>query len=279
MTKLEAEDLFRENLPLIDKTIGIVCRKSGMRPDQIEDFAQFAKLHMIERDYAVIRAYKERSSFGTFIGAVVMRLLLDHRNREWGKWRPSAEAERMGELAVDVERLLYRDGHRVDEAFQVIALTHLGVAREEVERIASQLPVRQRRRNVDLEEAEDVAAPRSAADAACAQIASRISAVVRTVLDRMPSDDQLILRLRFEADMTVSQIARAMDREQQRLYTRLYAIFRTLKYELAAAGITWDDVTDVIGSDTGHLDFHLKNCDSRPSQEGGSTVADREEDS
>src|ERR1044071_43806 len=275
MTILEAEHLFAENLPLIDKTIGIVCRQGGMRPDQIEDFAQFAKLHMIERDYAVIRAYQERSSFGTFIGAVVMRLLLDHRNHEWGKWRPSAEAERLGELAVDVERLLYRDGQRVDEAFHVIALTHPGVTRAEVEQIASQLPVRQRRRPVGIEEAEDVAAPRSSEDVACAQIASRISEVVRMVLDRMSGDDQLILQLRFEAGMTVSQIARAMDREQQRLYTRLYAIFRTLKFELAAAGITWEDVTDVIGTDTAHLDFNLKNRGSRPSQENGSQGADR----
>src|SRR5215212_4818774 len=113
----EASELFERNLPLIEQVIAMVCRRSGMTADDIEEFAQIAKLRLLENDYAAIRAFQGRSSFSTYIASVVMRILLDHRNHEWGKWRRSAEAERLGALAVDLERLLYRDGRTVEEAF------------------------------------------------------------------------------------------------------------------------------------------------------------------
>lgn len=275
----EPGELFLENLPLIDRTIKLVCRKSGLSSDEIEDFAQFAKLRLIENDYEKIRAYQERSSFGTFIAAVVMRILLDHRNHEWGKWRRSAEAERLGDVAIQVERLLYRDGYTLAEAFQVLAPRCPGLTHEDLAALASQIPARTRRRMVDIEEASGAAAAR-APDVDCTEIAARVSTVVQGAIGRIPEDDQLILQLRFEADMTVAQIARALDRNQQQLYRRLYALFDVLKEELESAGITAADVAYLIGSDTGFLDFKLKkNRDSRPSELDGSTVADREDDS
>lgn len=275
----EASELFLRNLTLIDETIAMVCRKSGMKADQIEDFAQIAKLRLIENDYAVIARFQKRSSFRTFIAAVVMRILLDHRNHEWGKWRPSAEAERLGEIAVALERMLYRDGLTRDEAIETAARAHPGVSHEQLESLIVAIPIRLRRRFVDLEEASlSVTSPPST-DPGGAEMARRISDVIRGVIDGMPEDDQLLLRLRFESDMTVAQISRALRRPQAPLYRRLYAIMDMLKDTLEAAGITAADVAELIGKDTGILDFSLKNRGPRPSEQDGSTVADREEDS
>jgi RNA polymerase sigma factor (sigma-70 family) len=275
----DASELFLRNLPLIDRTITSVCRRRGMSLDAIEDFAQFAKMRLIDHDYAALRKFQGRSSFGTFIAAVTANILLDYRNHEWGKWRKSAEAERLGELSVELERLLYRDWHSVDEAFHILARQHPGLTRPEIEDLAARIPVRTRRQMVGVEEARSTPAAAHAAEASLGETASRVSLVVCSVMDRMSEEDQLLLRLRFEAGMTVAQIARAMHGHQQQLYRRLYTIFEQLKEELHCAGIAAADVAELIGTDSGILDFRLKNRGVRPSERDGSTVADREEDS
>jgi RNA polymerase sigma factor (sigma-70 family) len=275
-----SSDLFLRNLPLIEQTISSVCRRKGMNADEIEEFAAVVKLRLIEDDYAVIAAFQQRSSFGTYIAAVVARLLLDHRNKEWGKWRRSAQAERLGALAVRLERLLYREEKTFDEAFAVLAESDAGLTHAEVERLATRLPSRTRRLKVGVHEADlKVSVQSSAADADRVEAAARISGVVCEVINGLPEDDQVILRLRFDADMSVPQIARALHRDTQRLYRHLYNIFGQLHEVLLDAGITAADVTNLIGHDTEYLDFQLKSRGSRPSREDGSTVADRQEDS
>jgi hypothetical protein len=162
----------------------------------------------------------------------------------------------------------------------VLTATDAGITRGEVEQLAIRLPQRTRRRKVDVEEADlKVSLPPPTADVERAEAAGRISGVVCEVIDHLPDDDQLILRLRFDADMAVPQIARALHRDTQQLYRQLYNIFGQLHEKLLRAGITVSDVTNLIGNDTEHLDFQLKTRGSRPSEENGSTVADRQEDS
>jgi RNA polymerase sigma factor for flagellar operon FliA len=275
----DASDLFLENLELIDRTIASVCRRSGLDAGEIEDFVQTAKLRLMENDYAALRAFQGRSSLATYVGAVVMRFLLDERNREWGKWRRSAEAEHLGPRAVELERLLYRHGYTVDEAFHLLAPKDPGITRAGLDALAAQIPPRTRRRKVAVDQAGVVAAPAQTPGVETAEIAARVSEVIRNAIGGIDADDQLLLRLRFDAGMTVAQIARALHRDQQQLYRRLRTICGTLREELDARGVTAADVAALIGSDSGILDFNLKNCASRPSDEAGSTVADREEDS
>src|SRR4051812_37289991 len=107
----ELRDFLLEQLSEIEQIVASICRRRGMDANATEEFTAVVRLKLVEDDYAVIRAYQKRSTFPVYIAAVVRRLLLDHHNREWGKWRTSAEAERLGSLAVALERILYRD-HR-----------------------------------------------------------------------------------------------------------------------------------------------------------------------
>jgi RNA polymerase sigma factor (sigma-70 family) len=275
----DASEFFLRNLPLIEQTIAAVCRRNGMSADEIEEFSAALKLRLIENDYAVIGAFQRRSSFAAYIAAVAARFLLDQRNKEWGKWRRSAEAERLGEIAIQLERLLYRDNHTLTEAFAVLAAAHPELARADVEQLATRLPPRWRRRKVDVEEADlTLSVPPPTADAECAEAAGRISEIVREAIDELPEDDQFVLRLRFDSDMTVPQIARALQRDAQQLYRRLYTIFGQLHEKLARAGIDASDVANLIGKDIEALDFQLKSRGTRPSEEDGSTVADGQEE-
>ncbi len=238
-----------------------------MEHDEIEDFISEVQIRLISDDYAIIRAFRERSSFPTYLAAVVTRQLLDYRNRRWGKWHASAEAERLGELAVEVERALYRDHQTIDEALAALSSDHPQLTREEVERLEMRLPRRVRRRIVNLDEAKTVSSLGAATDPAQSETAARISEVVGAYITELPREDQLILKLRFDAEMSVAEIARTLHLEQQTLYRRYYKHFQLLRTKLERVGVAAADVAALIGTDTAFLDFGLKNDDVSPSEE------------
>jgi hypothetical protein len=66
--------LFEANLTLIERVIGVVCRRSRIFGADAEDFASTTRLALIENDYAILRKYEGRSSLATFLGVVVQRL-------------------------------------------------------------------------------------------------------------------------------------------------------------------------------------------------------------
>ena len=273
----EPRELLVEKLPVIEQIIASICRRKGMDADESEEFAAEVKLRLVKDDYAVLRAFKGRSAFETYIAAVISHALLDYRNRNWGKWRDSAEAKRLGAVAVELAKLLYREGRSIDDALTLLAPKHPGLTRARLEEIEAQLPLRVRRRKVDLAQAASIAATDRVPDPAQNETATRVSQTVCRFMERLPEEDQLILRLRFQAGWTVAEIARSLKLNQQLLYRRLYQHFDDLRGELQRGGIAAADVEQLIGSDSLLLDFRFKNEGVRPSEEGGSKVADRQE--
>jgi RNA polymerase sigma factor (sigma-70 family) len=274
----EPSEFLLENLTLVRQITASICSRRGMQADEIEDFISEVQLRLVSDDYAVIRAFRGRSSFPTYLAAVVTRQLLDYRNHRWGKWHASAEAERLGGVAILVERALYRDHQTIDEALAGLAADHPELKRDDVERLAARLPRRIRRKMVDLDEATTVASNETSSDAGKDETAARISNVVSLYIDRLTKDEQLILKLRFDADMSVADISRALHVDQQTLYRRYYKHFRQLRVELEHAGVAAADVAALIGTDTAFLDFGLKNGDGRPSEENERAVSAGQEE-
>lgn len=276
MPKLPSEILL-ENLPLVGQIIKTVCRGRGMDAAQTEEFAGFVHLRLIENDYAIIRAFKERSSFGTFLTTVISRLLKDYRNHEWGKWHDSAEATRLGESAIQVERLVLRDRRTIDDAVSILATRFPGITKASIEELVERLPKRHPRRFVGLEKRR-AAESEENDDVENRETASHVSSVVRDFIDHLPKEDQLLLQLRFDSDMPVPQIARSLHLDVQLLYRRLRKLFADLKQALEKAGISAAEVGRLIGSDSVQLDFELKSRGRRPSNSGEDGGAPSKED-
>lgn len=243
------------------------------------------KLRLVENDYAILRAYEGRSSFSTFISIVVQRMALDYRIHMWGKWHVSAEAKRLGPLAIDLERLLRRDGRTLDEALVILGSRHDGVTRESLAALAARLPERApRQREVAIVEAESLPARNAAADDGVLagerrHASEKVSAVMSAIIGRLPEDERLILQLRFEGGMTVAQIARALRLDQKVLYRRIERRMREIRVELERSGIATADVLDLIGRDDAVLSFDLRKQEPRPSMPGDETATARSEDS
>lgn len=262
-------DTFLDQLPVIEQIIRAVCRGRRMDASEIEEFAAFVKLRFIENDYAIIRKFKGRSAFGTFITTVISRLLNDYRDREWGgKWRNSAEARRMGPIAEELERLVVRDMRSLDEAFVELAPKSPGITRVELAEMALRFPTRHRAKISRLEDGAPVSAVGDQGpDAGKAEMLATISSVISELIAGLPEEDRLIFKLRFEDDMPVPRIALSLRLDMQSVYRRLRKHFRDLREALEKAGISKEDVDGLTGQDGALLDFHLKSEDERPSNE------------
>lgn len=274
----EFSQLLERELPLIEKITNVICRRSGMSADDVEEFTAEVKLRLVKNDYAILRAFEQRSRFATYIAAVIRRMLVDYRRHHLGKWHDSAEAQRLGRLGIDVERAMLRDGRTLEETLALLREKHRGVTIDEIERIARLLPAKIRHRLVSIEEADSIASRGDADRVVHMDTAARISAVVCAFIDKLPRDEQLIFRLRFDCDMTVAQISRSLHRDQQVLYRLLYKHFGALRAELTGVGVDARAVEDLIGSDSTLLDFQLKKRAARPSEGAESEGADRQED-
>ena len=73
---------------------------------------------------------------------VVQRHYLDWRNKMWGKWRPCAEARRLGTTGVLFDTLVNREGLSHDEAIQAMCSNHGIIGDSELVAVAARLPRR-----------------------------------------------------------------------------------------------------------------------------------------
>jgi RNA polymerase sigma factor for flagellar operon FliA len=263
---MDAENFLIEHLAEIDRAIAFVCRRNRLKDAEAEDFGSLIKLRLIENDYGVIRKFEARCSFHSYIMIVVQRILLDERDREFGKWRPSAEAQRLGGTAVLVETLLRRDKQTIDSAVETLRGRGIEVTRHEIEDLERHMPERKvRPRRVPLEHAEYHAAITEDTVAARAEageravLAGRIANLLHGELGRLPARDRLIFRMHFEADMTVADIARALQIPQKPIYRLMKTHLGKLRRSFEREGIAASDIDDIIGMDATPLDGHYQD--------------------
>jgi RNA polymerase sigma factor (sigma-70 family) len=266
-------DLLTANLAVIERAIRFAARRYRLAPEDAQDFEGIVKLKLVENDYAILGAYEHRSSFSTFIGIVVQRMALDYRVHTWGRWHPSAEAKRLGPLALQLEQLLHRDGRTIDDAVVLLREEHDDVTRASLLALADRLPPRgPRHREVELDEAAPVALTTQTDEPALAddrrRTSAQVSSAMSAIIERLPADDRLILQLRFEGGMSVAQIARSLMLDQKLTYRRIERNMREIRRELERAGIDARDVADVIGRDEVLVHFDFGNRGSRPSIAG-----------
>lgn len=265
---MNPERLLIEHLQEVERTIAFICRRHHLRDADAEDFGQFTKLKLIENDYAILRKFEGRSELRTFLSVVIHRLLLDYRNHILGKWRPSAEAKRLGASAVALETLLHRDRRPLEEAVQTIRATGTESTDTDLHELAARLPRRPARpRDVAIDELTTEPAGEDDAEGAAIasdrrRLAECVAHIVRDTIDHLPPEDRAILRMHFIGGMTVARIARALNIEQKPLYPRLLRHFATIKRALTAAGITERDIEDLIGRTD--IDFGLADEEAAP---------------
>jgi RNA polymerase sigma factor for flagellar operon FliA len=241
----EAEALFTSALGAMDRIIASLCRRHGVRGDDADDFASWARLRLIEHDYAAIRKFRGESSLTTYLAVVLAMLFREYRVQRWGRWRPSAEAKRRGPLAIRLETLVRRDKMRFDEAAQLLRTAgETTLDDRALAQLLQALPLRDPTRPHEVGDAALALAPAAgSADTALTAAEDEVErhSVRRAIDDAMSQlvgEDQVIVRLRYWEGLSVADIARALGVEQKPLYRRLERTLGELRRRLAEAGVS-----------------------------------------
>lgn len=248
-------DLYSAHTDLIERVLERTCRAHRLPADAADEFRSWARLRLFDHDQAILRKFSGRSTLRTFLLTVVERLFLDWRNHEWGKWRPSNEARRLGDLAVELEKLVLRDHYAVHEAVQTLVARGLASSETDCERLWARLPRRPRRQRVEEEQLAGLPSPGRASDSVEEAERAGREAVVVEALERailsLPAADQLVLRLRFWNGFKVSRIAQLIGEDAKALYRRFDRTCAELKLKLEAGGVGVHDVAALLGTLTG----------------------------
>ena len=247
------EELFLQHQALIERVIAWVCRKHLVSQEDAEEFSSWVRLRLIDDCYAVLRKWEGRSSLKTFLTSTILNLFKDFRVHCWGRWRPSAEAKRLGRVAVRLKELLVKDGRTFDEACEILRVNEkVGLSWQELADLAARLPPKSPRLRPEGEEAlqdrpaDDPPADERLVSKELQGRRERLLAVLRSALALLPGLDRLLLKMRFGDGMQVSEIARALKLDQKPLYRRIEKALAELRRALEAEGFRGEELDELL---------------------------------
>jgi len=264
--KGSVEQLYLAQLETIKRLAAYACRRYGFSREEVEDFTQHVLAKIWTGDCAVLRKYQGRSSLSTYLAIVVNSALKDYVNSLWGKWRPSAAANRLGQLAIDLETLLVRDRKSFDEACQTLRSRGVTATDAGLSEIAARLPPRSPRRPDGSYEGEagtgdgdlsrsaalggrEPVAPESADDGIrLSERQRRWQQAMRglgVAIGALPAEDRVIAKMLGEFQVVV--IAARLGLDQKALYRRKNKILKTLREALERDGFSAADLGEILG--------------------------------
>jgi len=250
--RVDYQRLLLEHLPLIDHIVRTTGRRRHLSAGEREDFAGFVRLRLIEHNYAVLRKFQNRSSWRTYLAAVIERLSLDFCVARWGRWRPSAAADRLGPVAVLLEQLVSRDGHTLEEAMEIVHTNHASaLSQRQLRDIWGQLPARIKTTEVGEEAAATVSSNQSSEsnveDAERLEGIERLERTLQSAFAVVPDQDRVLLALRFDQDLSIAQIATLTGVSVPTLHRRLDRTIKDLRRALTTSGFDPREVAGLIG--------------------------------
>lgn len=266
---------YTQHAEAIESVLAYTCRAQRLTADAGDEFASWARLKLLEDDCAILRKFKGLSSLRTYLVTVIQRLLLDWRIAEWGKWRPTADARRLGPVAVELERLVLRDSIEFEQAARTLVSKGIAISHDECDRIWSELPRRPRRQRASDGTLEEVPNLVDVSDRVAEEERRasewRAKVALAEAIPNLNAEEQLIIRLRFQDGFTVARIAQLLREEQRPLYRRIEQILLRLRAALTAAGVTRDEVRDLLGNPTVELDMAFPDAPDGKLKVGPST--------
>lgn len=240
MPKLRPQPRLLTYLPLIYQVVRSLCFRSRMTRDDRNDFESFIFAVLFGGGGRVVQQYRGEGTLAAYLYSVIGRLLLDYRVQRWGKWRPSAQARRLGRVAVELERLIERDGYSRWEAVRHLRL-NLGVDRSELDLLdlAEQLPRRASRRFEGEEALRELPAVASEPSDRCLrdEETRRVRGALAAALEGIDPEGRWLVTEHYVDGLTVAEIARRSGRNQRQLYRKLEATLAELRARMESQGI------------------------------------------
>lgn len=271
----EPRALFENNLAEIERVVTWISRRTCLSGEDAEEFGSWVHVKLMEDDFGILRSYSGRSSLATYLTTVVHNLARDFKSKRWGRWRPSAAAERLGVAAVQLETMIYRDGFSSSVAAEMLQRHHgVRMTTAEIATLTGKLPQRARH-SVEGGDQVEAAPARESSDEQLMGSEGRTAldearSALQESLSELDTEDRLILRMHYESGLTIAAIAVSLGLRQRRLYTRREASLRTLRAGLERRGLDAEHVLDALEWSEGDRDLDFQADSAKPGDSGPS---------
>lgn len=207
-----------------------VIRSFERDPDHVSDCFLFVCEQLSRHGFRRLRRFRPEgpARFSTWLRAVVRNLCFDWHRQEFGRERVFQSIARLSTLDQEVFRCLYEGGATAEAAFLRLRPRFPQLTREQVgeskDRIEGSLTPRQRwvlsvrafrTESASFEQPEEEGAaqgeiPDFRPDPETDAISEEKRTSLAKALSRLPARDRLLVRLRYEQDLTLAQIARLL---------------------------------------------------------------------
>ena len=236
---LDGHAILEQHLTDINRIIEIVARRGGFDEETVEEFRSEVYVKLLKDDAAVLTGFGGRSSLKTYLSAVITNAMRDYRNRLWGKWRPSTRAVDLGEVAIRLETMVFRDGQSPKAAVE--ALVGEGVAEPmELYEVLESLPTRWPVKHVSEDELGRRRRPDRAPDEDVAH--GEVRDAMEVALAGLTPEQQIVVRMHYWDGLSLAEIARRLGLKQRSLYTLMGKCHELLGRAIAAEGIRPEDL-------------------------------------
>ncbi len=161
-------------------------------------------------------------------------------------------ANRLGPVAVLLERLVTRDSHTVEEAMELVRTNHqVESSVAELRRIWDQLPVRARTTEVGEEAAAAIGGGENSEsiieDADRRRAVARLERALAAAFAQIAAQDRVLIALRFDQDLSVVQIAKMTGSSVPTVHRRLDKSVKQLRLALTNDGFDPREIVNLIG--------------------------------
>lgn len=251
--------LLDEHLDLIRSKLRGISRHSGLPALDAEEFPSWAFVKLMDDDCRILGKWEGRSSFPAFLSVVLRNLLRDYRIHLWGRWRPCVASSQRGQEFVLLERLVVRDRLSIEEALERLRMEHgVSLPAEDAEQIAALFRIRPDHRTVSdlvlLETPVDGHVESRVEEEERARIAKRLSELLVPLLQSLPAEERLILKLHFFDGLSMAKIDPILGRPQRELYGVRDRCLKRLRRSLHESGVGLKQAREIFS----HFSFDLK---------------------
>ena len=191
------------------KLIESICLKRFNYTEEGHECYVYVLDKLMENNYAVINAFQGRSTFKTYLFSITNRLAIDFYRHRYGKTSKKSNPEQPVPKKNRLKIVSVIDQENLSDEER---LDETVMNREDEE------------------------------------VKKRLEGIVKSQLSELSSEDRLLLKMKYEDNFKVSEIAEILKLDQKKTYRKINTLLSSFKEEFLKEGFNINSILDVLRS-------------------------------
>ena len=188
------------------KLIESICLKRFNHSEEGHECYVYVLDKLMENNYARVKAFQGRSTFKTYLVSITTRLAIDFYRLRYGKTSKKADDDLPTPKKNPLKIVPLKDQENVS----------------------------------DDKSLEEIVVDKEVNDTQ-----QRLKALVRSHLADLSPEDRLLLKMKYEDDFKVSEIAKILKQDQKRTYRKIHALLAAFRERISKEGIDFTGFIDI----------------------------------